>query len=51
MPEEISQRFCGYCGNREEIVEIREIVSSCHGIIRTELASGSSKFLNLKVVP
>lgn len=39
MPEEISQRFCGYCINREEIAEIREIVSSCHGISRTELAS------------
>ena len=39
MPEEILQRFCGCRINREEIEEISEIVSSCHGISRTELAN------------
>ena len=39
MPEELSQRFCGCRISIQEIDEIREIVSSCHGISRTELAS------------
>ena len=39
MPEEISARFCG-CGiDKGEIEDIKEIVSTCNGISRTELAN------------
>ena len=39
MAEEISERFCGCDINNREIDEIREIVSTCSGISRTELAN------------
>ena len=39
MAEEISERFCGCDINNREIADIREIVSTCNGISRTELAS------------
>ena len=39
MAEEISKRFCGCDINNREIADIREIVSTCNGISRTELAS------------
>ena len=39
MPEEISERFCGCSINKREIDDIREIVSTCNGISRTELAN------------
>jgi hypothetical protein len=39
MPEEISAHFCG-CGiDKGEIEDIKEIVSTCNGISRTELAN------------
>ncbi len=39
MPEEISERFCGCAISKGKIDDIREIVSTCNGISRTELAN------------
>ncbi|EFK08365.1 conserved hypothetical protein [delta proteobacterium NaphS2] len=39
MAEGTSERFCGYHVSDREIDDIREIVSSCNGISRTELAN------------
>ena len=39
MQEEISKSFCGCHVSRSKIDDIREIVSTCSGISRTELAS------------
>jgi len=39
MADEISERFCGCSLSDGEIDDIKEIVSTCNGISRTELAS------------
>ena len=39
MSEEIPERFCGCDVNKRELDDIREIVSTCNGISRTELAN------------
>ena len=48
MRETCSETFCGRTFSREELTEITEIISSCQGISRTELANTVCELFNWK---
>ena len=48
MQQVSSQRFCGRTVNSDEIDRIKEIVSTCNGISRTELANTVCEFFDWK---
>ena len=48
MPKEIPIRFCGCDIDNGKIEDIREIVSTCNGISRTELANTICELFNWK---
>ncbi len=48
MQETSSERFCGRTFNSEELSEIDEIICSCQGLSRTELANTVCELFNWK---
>ena len=48
MQETSSETFCGRTFNSEELSEINEIICSCQGLSRTELANTVCELFNWK---